>query len=378
MKIAFINNQPAATGVGRYASTLYRMVSDYTDADHYFIDRDNWTLHKTTSRGSELIYRAKKNPLFNDPLFVKHKLILNLLLDYKLGFIIPDSYDLYHITNQNLSMLSYYPKIKTKVLTVHDILYLSDPVNYFQKIIGNLVYKGIKSNSFIISISHSTKYDLIKYYKIPEERIKVIHHGVDRFLFRPIDIKKTDDIYDKYDLDKNSKYILHIGRDEPRKNLSLLIRAMYLLVNIYKMKNIMLLKINSMDKKTVNNFNMQNYVKIIDCVKEEELPKFYNLAALLLLPSYYEGFGFPALEAMACGTPVVASNTSSLPEVVGDAGILLGPDDAEGFADAIYKVLTDESLGIELAKKGIERVKEFSWEEAAKKTVEVYRQVAGE
>jgi glycosyltransferase involved in cell wall biosynthesis len=118
-------------------------------------------------------------------------------------------------------------------------------------------------------------------------------------------------------------------------------------------------------------------VKFLGGVTSEELLYLYNAAQIFVLPSFYEGFGLPPLEAMACGTPVIASNTSSLPEVVGDAGILIDPNDVEGWTVEIWHLLSDDKRRAELAEKGLRRAQLFSWERAARETLSVYHKVAG-
>ena len=118
---------------------------------------------------------------------------------------------------------------------------------------------------------------------------------------------------------------------------------------------------------------LQEHIKVISAVSEQDLISFYNIADVFIFPSFYEGFGFPPLEAMACGIPVIASNTSSIPEIVGDAGILLNANDEDGFASAINQVLTDHKLQQEMRIKGLQKAKEFNWEKNARETLEVYR-----
>ncbi|MEA3458002.1 MAG: glycosyltransferase family 1 protein, partial [Candidatus Thermoplasmatota archaeon] len=130
--------------------------------------------------------------------------------------------------------------------------------------------------------------------------------------------------------------------------------------------------------ETINKLNLQNDVVFTGYVSDEDLPALYNAADLFVYPSIYEGFGLPPLEAMACGTPVITSNTSSLPEVVGDAGIMVDPPDVDRLADAMHEVLTNEGLRANMIKKGLGRAEMFSWEKCARETLEVYEEVYGE
>jgi len=127
----------------------------------------------------------------------------------------------------------------------------------------------------------------------------------------------------------------------------------------------------------VQRLELEHYVRFTGYVEEEDLPALYNGADLFVFPSLYEGFGLPVLEAMACGTPVVTSNTSSLPEVAGDAALLVDPYDVEEIATAMRRILEDEALTAELRAKGLARAKEFSWERTARETIAVYEKVLG-
>ncbi|MBI2560233.1 MAG: glycosyltransferase family 4 protein, partial [Planctomycetes bacterium] len=127
--------------------------------------------------------------------------------------------------------------------------------------------------------------------------------------------------------------------------------------------------------QTAKELGLLPHIKFVDNFMEKELPLLYNLAKLFVFPSYYEGFGLPPLEAISCGTPVIASNRASLPEVLGESAILIEPDDAEGFAKAMKDVLTDEDLRKQMSQKGIKQSKKFSWEKTAKETLNVYEEL---
>jgi len=369
MKIALINNQPLATGVGRYSFSIYENMKEYMDIDHFFIDRKKGGIYKIVDNNDSLL--VKKGGLNLLPM----QKLSNLSLDYLMGRYIPDNYDLYHITNQNMSILNYYNNIGVNVLTVHDIIYFTHPRNPMQKILSKLLYKGVKNTDFIISVSHSTQQDLVKHFNIPPENIKVIPEGVNS-KFKPLRTQDLNEIYLKYNLDENDTHILHVGEDSPRKNLKVILKAFKLLLIDNKIKNLKLIKINGMDTKLIKKMGLEDQVIVLENVLEEELPKFYNLADVFVFPSLYEGFGLPLIEAMACGLPIIASNVTSIPEIVGDAGILLYPQDFKGFYKSIYSVLTDESLRVNLSYNGVKRSKMFSWRTCAKDTLNVYKDIS--
>lgn len=296
---------------------------------------------------------------------------------------------LYKVDQQNLDILHichHHPIINTpfflnkkskKILTVHDLTPLFFPETHTKKfvLVWNTTLKLIRKKiDQVIADSVSTKNDCIKYLHIPEEKIKVIYLGVDK-IYHPIDNKSEirGELERKYNID--SPFILYVGTLEPRKNIPALFKAFsklrkrmdYKLVIVgmkgWKYKRIF---------KTIKELQLEKHIIFTGYVSEEDIVKFYNIAEVFVYPSIYEGFGLPPLEAMACGCPVITSNTSSLPEVVGDAGILVDPNDIEGLSDKIYEVLSNEDLRNELSEKGPERAKMFSWQKTAKQTWEIY------
>ena len=271
-------------------------------------------------------------------------------------------------------------KLKSKkIVTVYDITPYVVPESFTPITLLRyklLFSKTIKTADKIIAISNRTKKDLINYFNIPAKEIEVIYLAADE-KFKLLNKEEINGIRQKYNL--NFPFILYVGTLEARKNIPTLIKAFYKL----KKKNIehKLVIAGKKGWKYKNIFeimeklNLQNDVIFTGYVPDEDLPALYNVADLFVYPSLYEGFGLPPLEAMACGTPVITSNTSSLPEVVGDAGIMVDPYDVDGLADAMYEVLTDEGLRANMIKKGLERTEMFSWEKCARETLEVYKKV---
>jgi glycosyltransferase involved in cell wall biosynthesis len=270
-----------------------------------------------------------------------------------------------------------------KVITVYDITPILYPETH--KISRIFMHKYffspiLKSSDKIISISENTKRDIIKHFKIPEDKIKVIPLAANEN-FRKLDENETSKIKSKYNI--NFPFILYVGTLEPRKNIPNLLNAFY---KIKKQQGIAHKLVIAGGKgwkyneifETIEKLNLQNDVIFTGYVPDEDLPGLYNAADLFVYPSLYEGFGLPPLEAMQCGTPVITSNTSSLPEVVGDAGIMVNPHDIGELANKMYEVLTNKDLRKELSKKGIERAKLFSWKKCAEETLKVYEEVYSE
>ncbi|MEW6094914.1 MAG: glycosyltransferase family 1 protein [bacterium] len=267
------------------------------------------------------------------------------------------------------------------VLTIHDLMLVTHPefltlerVNAFKKNVDN----GIKRADLIISVSEFTKNEIIKEWNIPKERIKVIYNGVGEE-FYPIEDKTIiEKVKHKYGI--KDKYILYVGNIEPKKNLLRLIEAFSLLKNSKDDYNLVIAgnKDWFFDKvfQKVNELNLQEDVIFTGYVPNEELPALYSGAEIFVFPSLYEGFGMPVIEAMACGTPVITSNITSLPEVVKDAGILIDPFNVEEITKAMSQLLTDTNLQTKLREKGLLRAKLFSWGKTARETLAVYKELA--
>jgi glycosyltransferase involved in cell wall biosynthesis len=288
-----------------------------------------------------------------------------------------------HLPNQHLGRYGNFLKIPY-IITVHDLIryfdlkeygkYIHRP-NHRDRFYLSLDYKGIKKAARIIAASQATKNDLMHYLEIPGEQIKVIYESIDHTLFKPSPHPSNF----KY------PYILFVGSEHPRKNLPTLLRAFKKIKEQPQFKDLRLIKVGKAGGKeadfrrqtieVIDSLNLDGTVIFTEVVPEENLRAYYSNAKCFVLPSLYEGFGFPPLEAMACGCPVITSDSSSLPEVVGEAAIKVSPYDVEGLAEALEKVLTDEELRKGLIARGKAQAGKFSWDEAAEKTLEVYHEV---
>ncbi len=266
------------------------------------------------------------------------------------------------------------------VITVHDLAFLlyprfltRDSARYYGQ-----VDLAARQADHIIAVSESTKRDTIRLLGVPEEKISVIYEAAHP-LFSPITnpdaIARTRT---RYQLPES--FILFVGTIEPRKNLPTLLRAFRRLRDNYKTDTVLAIAGNrgwlaeEVDSVTAD-LKLDGAVRFLGGVPNEVLVYLYNAAKLFVFPSFYEGFGLPPLEAMACGTPVITSNVSSLPEVVGDAATLVKPEDIDGLTVAMWRVLTDENLRREMRAKGLKRAQTFSWERTATETMRVYEQV---
>lgn len=271
-----------------------------------------------------------------------------------------------------------------KVVTVHDLIGIIYPGNLAP--VSRFYWRTwlpacVKSADLIISVSENTKRDMIRLLNIPERKIRVIYSAAHES-FRPIQNSQSlREHIKKYGID--SKYILTVSTIEPRKNMVNLIKAFAVYLNSSAGQDISLVIVGKKGwgynecVKAALEAGLEDNVIFCDYIDEKDLPIIYNLAELFIFPSFYEGFGLPVLEAMSCGTPTICSNTSSLPELTGDAAILIDPLDNAAMTDAINHVLSDEAFRDKLSGKGLERSARFSWDQTAQETVKVYHEAMG-
>lgn len=266
------------------------------------------------------------------------------------------------------------------IVTCHDLIALlfGKDIPFVSRLFfGQWMPYSYKGADRIIAVSESTKKDLIKLLKIPEEKIKVIPEAAGEH-FKPVKEKKLiEKVRRKYGLGKN--YILHVGTLNPRKNLEFLIDVFAEIVKKNPNLNLVITGKKGWYYegmfRLVRHFTLEGRVKFTGYVDDSDAPTLYSGALLFAFPSLYEGFGLPPLEAMSCGVPVISSNTSSMPEIIGEAGILINPKDKKGWVRAILNVLGNPGLQKEMIKKGLIQAEKFSWEDIARKTISVYERV---
>jgi len=269
------------------------------------------------------------------------------------------------------------------VVTVHDLSFLRFP-RAFKR--GNRIYLSVATRlavaraDAVIAVSRHTARDLERLLGVPPERIHVVPNGVDG-RFRPLSRREVERFRHRRGLPE--RFILYVGTIEPRKNLETLVRAYAELLRQDPRAAIPLIIAGGRGWyyegvfALVERLRLETVIRFPGFIDHRELPLWYNAATLFVFPSLYEGFGLPVLEAMACGTPVVASNASSLPEVVGEAGLLVEPCDVEGLAESMRRVLMDTGLREELCARGRARASEYSWHATAMQTTAVYDRVLG-
>jgi len=284
--------------------------------------------------------------------------------------------DLYHGTNFRLRGKGRYGN----VITIHDLAFKYYP-NFLKKKFGQFLSflktkRDVEKADRIIAVSQSTANDIVRFFKIDPNKIRVIYHGVEAN-FRP-DIGKEaiEKVKRKYQI-LTAKYILWVGTIEPRKNISSLIKMYQQLETLHGDYSLVLGGKYGWKYEEILPLVQSFSGKIIvtGYLPKEDLIPLYAGADLFIFPSLYEGFGMPLLEAMASGVPIITSKTSAMPEVVGDAALLIDPLNIQEMSQAVLSILEKASLRSLLQKKGIERAKKFSWEKAAVETLNIYREI---
>lgn len=285
--------------------------------------------------------------------------------------------DIFHATDHLLPPLRH----SRSVFTIHDLIFRFYPQYHLplnRWYLTLMLPRFMSRADAIIAVSESTRRDVTRLMHVQPEKISVIHEGVDS-AFRPVrDGALLAQIREKYGLPP--RFILYFGTIEPRKNLGMLLDAYRALLGRYPAAPPLVIAgrrgwLYQPVFDHVRELGLQDCVRFTDYIDSADVPSLMSAAELFVFPSLYEGFGLPPLEAMACSIPVVCSNASSLPEVVGSGGILVEPHDVGGWIDAIEKVLKDERLRTELSERGLVQAACFSWDRAAQQTLEVYSRV---
>lgn len=268
---------------------------------------------------------------------------------------------------------------KNSIVTVHDIafeLFEGIYTGFMQQYQRWTSRFAVRHAAKVITISQSTKNDLVKVYKVDPEKIQIIPLGFDKDIFQPLTYEQAQSSLDRFGL-VYQKYILFVGTLQPRKNISSLVNAFVKLKKEHHIEEKLVIVgkrgwlWEPIEEKIRQANKLTSGIKYLDYVEQSDLNSIIAGASLLTLPAFYEGFGLPPLEAMASGVPVVVSNVSSLPEVVGDAGKLIDPNSVDSIAAGLLEVLTDKELRKQMIEKGFMQANKFTWEETGKNTLKV-------
>ena len=279
----------------------------------------------------------------------------------------------YHVPrNTGVPFFSNLPVI----VTIHDIIPHVFPQKYLNNILERIYYEtairvSIKRAQKIITISEFSKQELIRHYRVKPEKIAITLLAYNKAFRKIHEGSLLKPVQEKYNI--HDKYLLAIGGSEYRKNMQRLIHVYQKhFSHAYKL---IVIGGKWRDTDLPGKYASDINIRFLTNIPEEDLIAIYNMAEVFVFPSFYEGFGIPVLEGMACGVPVVTSNVSSMPEVGGDAAIYFDPYNEDDMAEKIGRVLQDELLRKTMIAKGLEKVKEYSWEKCAEETLQVYREV---
>jgi glycosyltransferase involved in cell wall biosynthesis len=268
------------------------------------------------------------------------------------------------------------------VVTIHDCIHLRFP-QYLPSRLGyayarTSMWIATHRSTRVLTVSEASKRDILKYFHVPQHKIDVIYNGIDERFGETPSADEVLRVRERYQL--NDPFVLYAGNIKPHKNLERLIEAFHLLRrNGHETVKLLIIgdeisKYATL-RRAVHKYKLHKHVRFFGFVPDKTLAVLYRLARVFVFPSLYEGFGLPPLEAMASGTPVITSNVSSLPEVVGEAALLIDPYEPAAIAQAMHRVLTEPSLREDLRRRGLLRVKDFSWERSIRRVHEIYQEV---
>ncbi len=368
MKIGIISDvlNFKLTGIGNYTFQLIKGLNKTISGNKPILI--NYTTHK--------LDLPNPNCLINNPFPINRTYFWYPYLTFKLAH---HDFDIIHNPSQ---VPAFFRFPQPSVMTMHDITTFIVPGShdFITRINDRFLLKKTLTNvNCIISDSYKTKEDLIRVFHLPSEKIFVIHIAVDP-TFKPLNQIQSYRSVGKISIPE--KFILYTGTLEKRKNLLTLIQAFYALKKEGIPHKLVLAgkcgNVKSELEILLRNLKLSKDVIFTGYIPVEDLLYLYNKADVFVYLSYYEGFGLPPLEAMACGCPVVCSNSSSLPEVVGDAGILVNPQSIEEVKNSIKKIINDPELREIMSQRSIERSLLFSWEKCARETYKVYKIAAGD
>ncbi|GHO87288.1 glycosyltransferase family 4 protein [Dictyobacter formicarum] len=286
--------------------------------------------------------------------------------------------DIYHGPDFVLPPLG---KRVRKVVTIHDLAFLEHPeyaVPSLAEYLRKVVPQAVASADVVATVSQEVSRTLIEHFQTPREKLVVIPNGVQPYFRRITDPVILGATRHKFQLEQ--PFVLAVGTQEPRKNHQGIVKAFYQAQQEKDGPPLLVIAggtgwLYEETQQLVRDLQLENKVRFLGRVTEHELITLYSMAELFVFPSFFEGFGIPPLEAMACGAPVITSNTSSLPEVVGDAALQVDPHNIDELSHAMLRLLQDEQLRTDLRQRGYQRVQLYTWQQSAQKMLQVYERL---
>jgi len=369
-------NEPSA-GISNYVFSLVKSLAEFDKKNQYTIYSMRNSLKDLGIENDNLSYKGIPD-LFKYSHYWRYwvswyytGMSVQLLMDRPAVFL---------STHLVLPVYCLCPKI----IVVYDLTTMFKQFSSARNRRNRFLFKTLLSDAVkradrIVAISNSTKSDLIKHLKVDPDKISVVYPGYDDRVFKPVnDPDQIKEIKRKYKITGN--YILNIGTLDARKNITNLIEAYANLIKDGSVNHKLVITgkkgyLSDDIFKKVDELGLDCEVVFTGRAPQEDLPLLLNGADVFIYPSLYEGFGLPPLEAMACGTPVITSNVSSLPEVVGDAGILVDPLNVDEIAKALYQVVSNNEVRQKMRQMGLERAKMFLWKDVANVMVKLFEDI---
>lgn len=356
------------TGIGRILTSILNSIPKLDSKNRYFLFSLN-ELENYNKKNFNIISIGTKN-------LIPSKIYSPLWLNFALTrYLKKYNIDLFFSPCGSIPLVNV--KCKTIILLC-DVFHRIDKDFHpyiYKKYLDLFLNQSIKKSDMILTISQNSKKDIINFYNISQEKIKVIYLAAEeKFKDRYLTSEQKTYLRKKYHLP--SKYILYVGIIDYRKNVNAMIKVGNKLINEMK-KELHFVLIGKPGLKYKEIIRKSKKIKkgniiFLNYVSEEDLPLLYNLSTIFFYPSFYEGFGLPPLEALQSGVPTVTSNTSSLPEVIGEGGLMFNPLDYEGFIQAIIRLTEDNAFYLEMKKRAILQAKKFSWLKTTKEILNVF------
>lgn len=354
------------TGIGTYTDKILRYMIKTHKENLYQVYWSGENYKEFEDTNTKIMIASKRHHRF----FEQHYFPNNLK---------KENVDIYHIPQNGIGISDNIPC--KKVVTVHDLIPYILPETVGRGYLGKFLKEMpriMELTDGVITVSECSKRDILKFFSIDEDKVFVTPLAAD-IKYRPLDKDNCKEILvETYGI--NKPFILYIGGFSPRKNVSGLMTAFSKIhKNLDKEYDLVIVGANKDDGELLKNLsielNIELNIKFTGYIPEDHLPIFYNACDVFTYPSLYEGFGLPPLEAMSCGTPVLTSNISSIPEVVGDGGILIDPLSMKSLMYSLEALLNDESIRKDISEKALLRASQFSWEKTSEKTIEAYNRI---
>jgi glycosyltransferase involved in cell wall biosynthesis len=360
-------------GIGRYVRELMRALAALDDQTPYRLFVAGASRSSLPpAPGPNFAWRPTRvTPLWFARLW--HRLRIPLPVETFVGRVA-----LFHATDFTLPPV--LPGTHT-LLTVHDLSFVRAPETttpVLKAYLDQVVPRSVRRATHVLADSQATKDDLVELYGTPPEKITALLGGVNPEFAPCADRDARQAVRQRYNIPDNP-YIFSIGTVQPRKNYARLIKALAALGPEFADEHLVIAGgrgwLDGPIYQAVREFGLDERAHFIGFARDEDLPALYSEARCLAYPSLYEGIGLPVLEAMACGAPVITSNISSLPEVAGDAALLVDPYDVEALSDALRRLLTDDTLRAKLVARGFEQAAHFTWTRAARQLADIYQRM---